>query len=529
MSKRRLLFKRWVPEWMIKIILFIVLLPSLVLFFLPLANVNAAAGNLGIETYDVYFCVVLFYAGYTSFFSLERRFYNFLAAKEYFIIITLIQIATSYVCYLTQEVAVLFVCRFIQGMAFTMTVNLSLSLIFNRLHSKRARTIGYSIFFGMLISMIPFNNFATAELIDSFDFNLLYKWAMFSYAPSLITLSICMNNNRLTDKFHLEKLDWASFVLYATTLVLIGYICVYGQEYYWLEDPRIYLSVISIFFIGLLFILRQKYMENPYFNLSVFKSPNFIIGLVIILVFYLCRFTLGIATNYFQNVLKLDPIHVGYLTLFNIIGIIIGVVLACAYVLQNRPIRILWIYGFMLLLIYHAWMFFLFNSQANENIFYVPLVLHGMGVGLLMSPTIIYVIVSVKEEVSPTAAGVCLLFRCLGFYLSVALINYFDLFSKSKHYNTFQQQLTSFNPIVKQVIAKQSSAIIHHGASSVQASKLPNQIIVKAIQSQGHIRFAMDYYEMISWMIFFTILLVAMFPYLNKTFVKVKKSLPAPF
>jgi len=529
MSSRRLLFKRWVPEWLIKIILFIVLLPSLVLFFLPLANVNAAAGNLGIETYDVYFCVVLFYAGYTSFFSLERRFYNFLAAKEYFIVITLIQIATSYVCYQTQEVAVLFICRFIQGMAFTMTVNLSLSLIFNRLHSNRARTIGYSIFFGMLVCMIPFNNFATSEFIDAFDFNVLYKCAMFSYAPSILTLSVCMNNNRLTDKFHLKELDWASFVLYATALVLVGYICVYGQEYYWLEDPRIYFSVIAIVFISIIFVMRQYTMEEPYFNLEVFKSPNFVIGLVIILAFYLCRFTLGIATTYFQTVLKLDPIHVGYLTLFNILGIIVGVILSCAYVLQNRPIRILWIYGFLFLLGFHVWMFFLFNIQVNENNYYIPLIIHGIGVGIMMTPTIIYVVASVKESISASAAGICLLFRCLGFYLSIALINYYDLFSKSKHYNTFQQQLTSFNPIVKQALAKHANAALHHGASSVQAQKLPNRFIVKAIQVQGQIRFAMDYYEMISWMIVFTILLVAVFPYLNKTLVTVKNNLPAPF
>ena len=82
---------------------------------------------------------------------------------------------------------------------------------------------------------------------------------------------------------------------------------------------------------------------------------------------------------------------------------------------------------------------------------------------------------------------------------------------------------------MKQVIAKQANAVIHHGASSLQAAKLPNRFIVKAIQSQSHIRFAMDYYEMISWMIVFTILLVAVFPYLNQTFVKLKKNIPAPF
>ena len=173
MLPKGFLFKAWVPEWLIKITLFIVLLPSLVLFFLPMTNINAAAGNMGIETYDVLFSVALFYAGYVSFFSLERRFFKFLAAKEYFIIITIVQIVSSYICYSTREVEVLFVFRFIQGMAFTMTVNLSLALIYARLRSQRARVIGYSIFFGMLAAMIPFNNFVTADLIDSFDFNIL--------------------------------------------------------------------------------------------------------------------------------------------------------------------------------------------------------------------------------------------------------------------------------------------------------------------------------------------------------------------
>ncbi len=172
MLPKGFLFKKWVPEWLIKITLFIVLLPSLVLFFLPMANINAAAGNTGSETYDVYFSVALFYAGYVSFFSLERRFFKFLAAKEYFIVITIIQIISSYICYSTKEITVLFIFRFIQGMAFTMTVNLSLALIYARLRTERARVIGYSIFFGMLVCMIPFNNFITAEIIDSFDYDL---------------------------------------------------------------------------------------------------------------------------------------------------------------------------------------------------------------------------------------------------------------------------------------------------------------------------------------------------------------------
>ena len=57
------IFKRWVPEWLIKVILFSLLLPSIVLFFLPLANIYAAAGYYGSEPADIQFSVALFYDG----------------------------------------------------------------------------------------------------------------------------------------------------------------------------------------------------------------------------------------------------------------------------------------------------------------------------------------------------------------------------------------------------------------------------------------------------------------------------------
>ena len=88
------IFRQWAPEWLIKIILFLLLLPSMVLFFLPLANTNAAAGYYGSEPADIQFAVALFYVGYVGFYSLERRFFTYLAAKEYFILFTFLQLLT---------------------------------------------------------------------------------------------------------------------------------------------------------------------------------------------------------------------------------------------------------------------------------------------------------------------------------------------------------------------------------------------------------------------------------------------------
>jgi hypothetical protein len=327
----------------------------------------------------------------------------------------------------------------------------------------------------------------------------------------------------------LYQLDWPSFFFYAILLCLLGYIVVYGQEYYWLEDPRIYFSCIAILILSALFILRQLNMKRPYFNLKVFTHRNFVIGGLILLLFYICRFAFGITTTYFQYVLKLDPIHIGYITLFNIAGITIGVIVSCVFVLQRRPIRLLWIYGFSLLLIYHVWMIFLFIPEVNEDQFYIPLIIQGLGAGTLMTPTIIFVVASVPEQLSATAAGICLFFRCLGFYISIALINYFDLFSKSKHYNTFQYQLTKVNPIAEQIISKHSLSLLRHGADPDRTGQMTNKLLVNSINAQDHIRFAIDYYEMISCMIVCTIIIVSLFPYINKTILSLKKNQPSPF
>lgn len=522
------IFRSWAPEWLIKVILFLLILPSIVLFFLPLANINAAAGYYGGEPADIQFAVALFYAGYVGFYSLERRFFTFLAAKEYFILFTFLQILTSLICYHTQELYVLFPVRFIQGMLFSSAVNLSLSLMFTRLHSERAREIGFSVFFGLLLCAMPFNNFVTADLIDAYNFNIVYKGALFSYLPCLVLLLLAMNNRRLDVRFPLYKLDWQSFALYSTLLCLVGYILIYGQEYYWLEDARIRYVTIAIGGLTGLYILRQKSMKRPYIDLRAFRFRNFRIGLLVLFVMYICRFASGITNGYFATVLHFDPMHVSYINLLNLGGLVAGVVIACCMTLRQKRIRYIWLPGFLLLLAFHLSMFFLFDVQADEHNYFIPLFMQGLGVGLIMVPTIIYAISSVPRSLGPSASAICLAIRYLGFCVSIGLINYFELFEKSRHYNAFQDHLTRIDPVVRKALYLQSHRLRIKGVAPAQAAKASHKLLVNSINGQGQLRFAMDYYELMSLLIVGTLLLIALFPYLNRTAVYLKSRKLSP-
>src|SRR4051812_9679811 len=124
------IFKTWAPEWLIRAVIFMVILPSMGLFGLSTANSSAAAGYYGIEPADVQFSMVIFYAAVASFFALERRFFNFIATRQYLIVSTVIQVFTSYICYHTSNLHELFIFRFLQGMANCATTSICITLIF---------------------------------------------------------------------------------------------------------------------------------------------------------------------------------------------------------------------------------------------------------------------------------------------------------------------------------------------------------------------------------------------------------------
>lgn len=521
-------FKNWASEWLIRIAILLVILPSLGLFGLSTANGAAAAGYYGIEPADVQYSMVIFYAAVASFFALERRFFSFIAVKQYLIIATAFQIITSYICYVTRNLHLLFMFRFLQGMANCASTSICITLIFGRLKTERAREIGYSLFYGLLLCITPFTTLVTAPIIDAFDFNVLYKFIMFMYVPGAIALFIMMNNVRVNRKFPLYQIDWASFVIYALSLCLLGYILIYGQQYYWLQDKRIAIAVAALVVLFALHILRQLKLKRPYLTLEVFKYRNFVIGLLLIFTLYLCRGALGITSSYFAGILGMDPIHVAYMLLANMLGIILSVLLSSRLILMRKPIRFILMLGFGFLLLFHVWMCFLFNIQANTSAFVVPLIVQGFGAGMLMAPLIIFTVSSVPSHLGSTASATGVFFRFTGFCSSIALLNYFSLYKQSTHYNRFQQAVSDLDPSVAQRISGYKQALIGRGMVPDQASRVATGLMARSVNAQTLMRYAMDYYQIVSWCILVVLLLIAIYPYGNRTIINLKANQPAP-
>lgn len=522
------IFKQWAPGWLIKAVIGCMILPSMGLFGLSTASVTGGAGYYGIEPADVQYSMIVFYAAVASFFALERRFFNFVAPKHYLLISSSLQILFSFLCYQTKELYLLLPLRFLQGLANCSSTSICITLIFNRLGSERSRELGYSIFYCFLLCISPFTTFVTAPLLDSFDFNALYKADLFLLAPGTILLYSIMGNRRLVRKFPLYQADWASFVIYAIALCSIGYVLVYGQQYDWLEDRRITTALISAVLLTTLFVLRQFSLKRPSLDLRAFRYRNFRIGLLLIFFLYIVRGALGVSTTYFATVMGMDPIHLGYMLLPNIAGIIIAATVAARAILARRSLRMICMTGFFLLLTFHVWMRFLFVTQANAITYILPMLLQGLGAGTLMAPLIIFTISSVPVHMGSTGSAIGVFFRFTGFCTSIALINYFQLSGQKDHYDRLQESLSSLDPAATQRLSDYGRTLTIRGLPGDQAAAAAKGLLARSSMVQAQLRYAMDYYTWISLLLIALLLIIGLYPYFNRTVINLRSRQPSP-
>ena len=494
------LFKDWVSNMGAKTILFCLLVPNMILFFLPVANEEMAASYYGIETNDIQYMVSLYYVGFASFYSLERRFYSYFTSKQYFMIFQILQLICCYILFASDQVFILYGVRFFQGMLFASSVNLYMSLVFKTMKSFRAKEMTFSMFFGMLLCTGSFNNLITADVLDNFSFGFIYQCSIVMYGLAILLVLITMRRNVFVKGIPLIRLDFGSFILLATALMSAGYLSVYGQQYYWFQNKLIAL-VFGIFMIAsVLFVIRQLNLKRPYISMKIFRVKQYWWGIVLLYLMYIERFSFAYSGSFYKSILKMDPRHVSYMFAFNIAGIVLGVACAAWWLIKKKPVIFLWIAGFMSLFVYHFMMRFLMYGSGNEYYYFFPMMMHGLGVGLIMVPTILHCVGVVPYYIAPSAAAFCLIVRFAGYTTSNLLTKYFTLYNYNVHYSKFLEDVTQENSMYNQRLIQVQGYLKDRGLESSSMGSVSQKMMRSMLDKEILMRSIMDYYTMMMYM-----------------------------
>jgi MFS family permease len=516
-------FKQWVPEWLARTVIFVILLSSLLGFGLYSSNAESAIGYYGIEPTDVLFSVVLMYAAAVGFFALDFRIVKYFSPRKYILAGITLNFVTYVVCFYTKHVGMFMVCRFIQGIASALLCSVVLNLIFPRLHATRSRAIGYTVFYGGLQTSLPIAAIYCTTMLHYFDFQWLFYGLCITMVPTLVVVLVTMNaTGRFHKKVPLYQVDWIGYLFYAVFCCVFGFICVYGQQLNWLDSPVI-LTLSGIGGILLvLFIARETRIKRPLFDLHVFKYPLVITGFFLLISFYVLKGTSSLAYSYIQVVLRVDPLHVIPVWIANIAAIILAMFVTARFVLSGKSLVGIIISGFVVLGIFYVYMLNFVSVTGTTGQFMLPMMIHGAACGILFIPIVFFTASAAPPKLAYNVSMLGIFFRFIGFCLSISINNYSQLYTRAAIREKLRESLNETNPQLGRTVSgiQESYSVFgndphtgNSGSSAYLDQLVGKQIIARSIR---------DYYDVMLVGLVVLILLLLWMPGIRRIVLRLR-------
>lgn len=246
-----------------------------------------------------------------------------------------------------------------------------------------------------------------------------WRWIFVFYFPFVIAgIYLC---RLLVDK---ERKKVKPFPFFSSGLMFIGVVSfvtglMQGDKWGWSSSSVLMLLFGGIFFTTL--FIRQSLREAyPLADFTLFKNPLFLGANISRFVAYVLMAATAMWVVYFQTVLNCSPVQIGIFMLLGSIPVIgmspLGGILADRFWFRF-PLSI----GYCLLLFSFSWMI-CFHHTHNVLVYFPGLFAFGVGVAMIMSPTLALGLSTIRYHSMGSASGVMMAIRQLASSLGIAFM-----------------------------------------------------------------------------------------------------------
>lgn len=202
---------------------------------------------------------------------------------------------------------------------------------------------------------------------------------------------------RVMKKLPLYGIDWLGGFLWGVILFAIVFVCIYGEYYDWLDSVEIRSCIVIAVVALMININRMSTLRRPYIEPQVFRYRNFPVILFLFLMLCLFLTTSSVLQNQFMSsILHYDPLNAVSLNWRVFTGILAGAgIVFYRQAVLHKGYKLLISLGFLLIVVYQYYMYFLIHPNLNIESLYLPNFLKGVGHGILYISLTIYVAKSV--------------------------------------------------------------------------------------------------------------------------------------
>jgi MFS transporter, DHA2 family, multidrug resistance protein len=293
---------------------------------------------------------------------------------------------------------------------------------------------------------------------------LNWSWIFYINVP-LGIIALALTLGYIRDSRFVQKVgavDWVGLALLIIGIGSLQTMLERGESHDWFQSGQVVaLGVASV--VGLvLFVYHELTTEHPIVDLRILKSRQFAAGTVFAAMLGCCLYaTVFVLPVYLQTLLGFTAEQTGM--------VILPGALASAFTMaamgrargkiDGRILVTLGTAIFMLSMWKHAH----FTAESGKGDFFWPLILRGMGLGLIFVPMTNLALAALPPEKIPNGTGLYNLTRQLGGSIGIAVSATLLSRIRATNYAVLSEHVSMFNDVTRERVGMLTRGMISRG------------------------------------------------------------------
>ncbi|WP_157207363.1 MDR family MFS transporter [Mariniflexile maritimum] len=453
---------------------------------------NDMRGSLGASLTDIAWVITAYAIANVIIIPMTSWLSKQFGRRNYFATSIVIFTVSSFLCGNADNIWELVAFRFVQGLgggALLVTAQTIITESYPIAKRGMAQAIyGMGVIVGPTLGP-PLGGY----LVDNFSWPyIFYINIPLGIIATFLTL-IYVRSPKYGEKLKANQVDWIGIILLAMFIGSLQFVLEHGQQDDWFDNALIVaLSITSLFGL-ILFIWREMTYEHPIVNLKVLKDGNLRIGTIMtfILGFGLYGSTF-IIPIYTQSVLGFTATDAGLILVPSSITTAIMMPFIGKMLQNGVPQKYLVTGGFVIFFIYSLWMFLMMTPDTGVEHFFWPLVVRGVGLGLLFVPITTLSLSTLKGKDIGDGAAFTGMTRQLGGSFGIAIITTFIARWTQQHRVDLLPNISAINFKVQERIQGLQHMFMNKGFSANEALDKAHKILDVSVTKQATVLSYMD-------------------------------------
>ncbi len=453
---------------------------------------NNMRGSLGATLTDIAWVITAYAIANVIIIPMTSWLSQQFGRRNYFTASIIIFTAASFMCGNASNIWELVIFRFIQGLGGgALLVTAQTILTESYPIAKRGMA---QAFYGMGVIMGPtLGPPLGGYIVEHFSWPyIFYINIPLGIIATILTLMF-IKSPKYGEKLKASQVDWLGIFYLSAFIGSLQYILEHGQQDDWFNNNTIVILSIVTFFGLILFIKREKTYKHPIVNLNVLKNTNLRVGTIMAFILgfglYASTFLIPIYT---QSILRWSALDAGLILIPS--SLMTGFMMPLVGKLIQRGVsqKYMITAGFLAFFCFTYWMSRVLTPDTGEEHMYWPLILRGLGLGLLFVPITSLSLSTLKGKEIGEGAAFTGMMRQLGGSFGIAIITTFISRFGQQHRVDLVSKLDRTHFVVQNQINMLQKGFMAKGFTFNEAINKTNQILELKVTKQANVLAFMD-------------------------------------